>query len=395
MSTDTRQIVDSYALAHRFAALGTTVKDNALLPRKYKRVQTPFMKQNRRQNFACAYGDSNKSYEFQESLQIVASAFLKITLPQHATDTYKRIPGLHIIKNFTLRCNGDLVYSVDCQTLFSEHLQSLSDEDAREYCAAYLGDVGSASNAARDLYLPIPLPNSSVWFRGGRGNGIMPWQSFRNNRIEVSFDFYGNTQASSDVTAACPAFTNPEILIKECVVPLRQVNQYKSARANFSVVGRRFTKVQDWAVADANTEQSVVVSNLSGCVTMLVVEAVAHQADIASCNIRAPITPSKVKLIADSVQVIDQPDKSEIRLIEYQHGFKRNEFFSGQTYRLCFGSHGYEDDDTFVGAMNFSHLSQVDLKIQWDQKVYYKIHAVQLCKNDITSAGSLRQTLEA
>ena len=395
MSTDTRQIVDSFALAHRFAALGRTVPDNGLLPRKYKRVQTPYMKQNRRQNFTCAYGDTNRSYEFPESLNIVASAFLKITLPQNAAGNYKKVPGLHVLKNFSLRCSGDLVTTVDVQTLYSEHLQSLSDEDAREYCAVYLGDRGAPSAAARDLYLPIPLPNSAVWFRGGRGNGIMPWQSFLKHRIEVSFDFFDAKQPFSDASADCPAFTGAEILIKECIVPQSQVNHYKSARANYSVIGRKFTKVQDWAVAEANTEQSVVVSNLSGCVTMLIVEAVSHQSDIAACDVRAPISPSKVKLIADSVQIIDQPDASEIRLIEYQHGFKRNEFYSGQTYRLCFSSHGAEDDDTFVGAMNFSHLSQVDLKIQWAEKVYYKIHAVQLVKNDITAQGYLKQTLEA
>ena len=394
MTTDTRQIVDNFALCHRFAVLGDVKPDNGLLPRRYTRVQVPYMKQNRKVDFSVGYGDTNKSFEIPESCRIIGSVFLKITLPA-ASSNYKRVPGLHIVKNFTLRCSGNLVFTVDYQTLLSEHLQSLSDEDAREYCAAYLGDVGAESSAARDVYLPVPLFNSSIWFRGGRGNGVMPFQSFRQRRIELSYDMFSAKQPAADGATDCPAMTGGEMVIKECILPKSQEKRYLSARANYSTVGRKFTRIQDWEVAEANATQNVVVSNLSGCVTQLIVEAIPWDADIEKCDIRAPITPSKVRLIADSVQIVDQPEKSEIRLIEYQHGFKRNEFYSGQTYRLCFSSHGAEDDTSFVGALNFSSYSQVLLKIEWDQKCYYKVHAVQLVKNNITLDGDLTQRLDA
>lgn len=394
MSTNTRAIVDSFNLAHRFAVLGHTEQDNGLLPRKYKRVHTPYMKQNRRADFAVSYGGTNLSYEFPQSMKIVGSAFLKITLPA-ASSNYKTVPGLHLIKNFTLRCSGNLVYTVDYQTLLLEHLSSLSDEDAREYAACYLGDVGSPSAAARDVYLPIAFPNSSVFFRGGRGNGILPWQSFRDRRIEIIFDMFDAKFPAADGATDCPAITSSEILVKECVVPQAQEKRYISARANYSVVGKKYTKIQDWTVAEGNALQEIVVSNLSGCVTSLVVEAIPWASDIATCDVRNPVTPSSAQLVADSVLVIDQESQSEIRLIEAQHGFKRNAYFNGQTYRMCFSSHGFEDDDTFVGAMNYSHYSQVLMKIQWPEKVYFKIHACQLVKNDITSEGDLKQRLEA
>jgi len=389
--TDTRQIVDSFALSQNFASMGVTTRENSLLPRKYNRVPTPYMKQNRRQPFSVAYGDEGVSYEFQESLQIVQSAFLKVTLPAHSIN-YKKVPGLHIIKTVSLRSTGDLVYQVDYQTLLLEHLQSLSDEDVREYSAAFLGDVGSPAQGSRDVYLPLPLPNSPLWYRGGRSNGVMPWQSFKNNTIRMDFDFYANDRTST-VAAPSPPLSGGEILIKECIVPLSQINNYKNARANFSTISRRFTEVKDWTTAEADTQQDITVSNLNGCVTQIIVHAIPFNSQISEADVRAPVTPSKVQLIADSIKIIDQPNKSEARLIEYSHGFKRNELFSGQTYRLCFSSHGSEDDDTFVGAMNFSYLSECQLRIEFDEKVHYKIVAVQLVRTDILPSGRLKQTL--
>ena len=75
MSTNTRAIVDSFNLAHRFAVLGHTEQDNGLLPRKYKRVHTPYMKQNRRADFAVSYGGTNLSYEFPQSMEMLDLLF--------------------------------------------------------------------------------------------------------------------------------------------------------------------------------------------------------------------------------------------------------------------------------------------------------------------------------
>ena len=176
MATDTRFVVDQFALCNRFAALGTTKQENSLLPQSYGRVQTPFLKQNRKETFAVAWGETNKTYTFPESLQVLASAYLRVVLPQNGSGNYKTIPGVQVIDKIYIRCNGDLVYSVPYRTA---------------YCAAHLGyKAGAASGAERVCWLPIPLPNSSLWRYGGRGQGALPFTSFRNNKIEVSFDFY-------------------------------------------------------------------------------------------------------------------------------------------------------------------------------------------------------------
>ena len=138
MAVDTRFVVEQFALCSRFAAMGQTKSDNSLLPQSYGRVQTNYLKQNRKETFACAYADVNKSYTFPESLQILASSYLECTLPLNGAGNYKSIPGLWIIDKFYLRCNGDLVYSGCYQTLLSDHIASLTDEDARAYVEAYM-----------------------------------------------------------------------------------------------------------------------------------------------------------------------------------------------------------------------------------------------------------------
>ena len=67
MAVDTRFVVEQFALCSRFAAMGQTKADNSLLPQSYARVQTNYLKQNRKESFSAAYGDVNKSYTFRES----------------------------------------------------------------------------------------------------------------------------------------------------------------------------------------------------------------------------------------------------------------------------------------------------------------------------------------
>ena len=97
MATDTRFVVDQFALCNRFAALGTTKQENSLLPQSYGRVQTPFLKQNRKDTFGVAWGETNKTYTFPESLQVLASAYLRVVLPQNGSGNYKTIPGVQVI----------------------------------------------------------------------------------------------------------------------------------------------------------------------------------------------------------------------------------------------------------------------------------------------------------
>ena len=167
---------------------------------------------------------------------------MKVTLPTNGSGNYKKLPGAHIIEKVYIRCNGDLVYSVPYRTLILDHISSLGDEDARAYCAAHLGyRAGAASGAARVCWLPIPLPNSSLWRYGGRGQGALPFTSFRNNKIEVSFDMYAAVFSAADRDNASPAMTGGQIIMKEVVAPLSQMSTLRDARGRYSIVSRRYT----------------------------------------------------------------------------------------------------------------------------------------------------------
>ena len=395
MATDTRFVGDQFALCNRFAALGTTKQENSLLPQSYGRVQTPFLKQNRKETFAVAWGETNKTYTFPESLQVLASAYLRVVLPLNGSGNYKTIPGVQVIDKIYIRCNGDLVYSVPYRTLMLDHIASLNDEDARAYCAAHLGyKAGAASGAERVCWLPIPLPNSSLWRYGGRGQGALPFTSFRNNKIEVSFDLYAAEYSAADRSNASPAITGGQIIMKEVVAPLSQMSTLRDARGRYSIVSRRLTPLQEFTSLAANTEADIVVSNLSGCVTEIIVEAYPHDANLDACDTGAPVMPSKVRLVCDSVECINHETEDECRLIEYSHGYRQNDFFSGNLYRLVFGSHGADSDRTFQGAMNFSGVSQSNLKVTFPVQTQFRVIACQLAVTSITSSGRLVQKID-
>ena len=355
MGTDVRFVVDQFALCNRFASLGVANPDNTLLPQAYGRVQTAYLKQNRKEAFNVAYGDENKSYTFPESLRALQAAYLRVNLPLNNAGHYKMLPGLHIIKTV----HGDLVYSTPYRSIMSDHLASLRDESARAYAAAHLGYIaGDASGASRVCWLPIPLPNSSIWRYGGRSQGALPFSSFKNNKIEVTFDMYDSTYSAADRSNAS---SGGQIIMKEVVAPLSQMPVLSDARGRYSIVSRRFTILQDFASVGANAEADIVVSNLSGCVTEIIVEAFAHDANLDRLSIRSPVVPSSVRLICDSVECIKYDTQDECRLVEYSHGYRRNDFYTGNVYRLVFGSHGADTDRQFCGAMNFQGITQANL----------------------------------
>ena len=70
MAVDTRFVVEQFALCQRFASMGQTKSSNSLLPESYARVQTNYLKQNRKESFGAAYADVNRSYTFPESLEL-------------------------------------------------------------------------------------------------------------------------------------------------------------------------------------------------------------------------------------------------------------------------------------------------------------------------------------
>ena len=58
-----------------------------------------------------------------------------------------------------------------------------------------------------------------------------------------------------------------------------------------------------------------------------------------------------------------------------------------------FGSHGADSDRTFQGAMNFSGVSQSNLKT-FPVQTQFRVIAVQLAVTSITSSGRLVQKID-
>ena len=210
----------------------------------------------------------------------------------------------------------------------------------------------------------------------------------------MTFDFYDNTYSAADRSNPSPALTGTQVIMKEVIAPLSQMNVLADARGRYSTVSRRFTILQDFATAAAGVEQDIVVSNLSGCVTELIVEAFAHDANQDRLDVKAPITPSEVRLVADSIECIKYDTQDECRLVEYSHGYRRNDFYNNSVYRLVFGSHGADTDRQFCGAMNFSGITQANLKLKFPSQVSFRVIAVQLGVTSITSAGRLVQKID-
>ena len=73
------------------------------------------------------------------------------------------------------------------------------------------------------------------------------------------------------------------------VAPLSQMSTLRDARGRYSIVSRRLTPLQEFTSLAANTEADIVVSNLSGCVTEIIVEAYPHDANLDACDTGAPV----------------------------------------------------------------------------------------------------------
>ena len=124
-----------------------------------------------------------------------------------------------------------------------------------------------------------------------------------------------------------------------------------------------------------------------------IVEAAPQQTNL-ELDLSSPVTPSAVRLICDSVECINHDSEAECRLIEYSHGYRKNDFFNSMTYRLVFGSHGAESDRTFQGAINFSGVTQANLKLTFPVNVNFRVTAVQLGVTSISSTGRLTQKID-
>ena len=138
-------------------------------------------------NSTLNWDSKNFSIYLPESLRVVNDIFLRIKLPALASTTYKKYPGLFAIKTIRLLSQGQEVYSCDYMQHMADHLQQYSEEELKDFAKVYLGAEDVLSLAARDVMLPILIPNSPFIGREPRdlrGHGVFPCY-LGTNRLEI------------------------------------------------------------------------------------------------------------------------------------------------------------------------------------------------------------------
>ena len=372
------------------------VVDDKLAPVTYGRIKTLYGHTWREEQLSSNFdwGSDSFSIYLPESLYIVSSIYLKINLPANGNADYKAYPALYPLKRLRILSNGTEVYTADFQLFMHDYLESLSEEGLACFAGTYLG--GSAeSGAARTVFIPIHLPNSSYLGRAGdsKGHGIFPCYT-GTSRLELQLTMNPATYASVDASNA------PTSIAGECSMMYHQVEMaevrqstYADLRGMYSIINRRFTELTSgWTEAAVNVVQHVNQYQPQGAVTEIMVVAVAYNAD-ASRHEQAYILPSSIKVTADSIVLkdLDTPEKVKIDL--WTNGFCPPADFPSPG-RLCFAAHSAKSDHVYSGAFNMTNMSNVDFEFKFPSHVSYRVIASQIQRVTIDSGGKLRARLD-
>ena len=397
-SENVQPIIRSYALASRFAN-GRVVADR-LKPPAYRRIATLHQKSWREEPLStgCDWDVKNFSFLIPESVTVLSSLFLRIELPELAAGkVYKTNPALYCIKDFRLLSGGNVVYEQDLDAAFRDCLESMTEEEFANFSEAHLGYESTPSNAARTVYIPLPLPNSHINLRHGssdRGLGVFPCETNRV-RIEVQFSLHSNNNQCTDSAVSTGSVAG------RCTMCMREVKMsdanaanYRDKSGEYSVVTRRFQEIAPWTQASANTPVTVKLDAPQGNVSEFQVIAVPYNADPTQRDqYTQPLIASSLEMQCDGITVRDLNDSSKIRMHNYSEGFQNHPQCKAIT-RICFGSHSSESSTTFTGAMNFRNTSQTKLVVTFPSACEFRVVAVQLMSVQIESSGQLKAYLD-
>ena len=153
MAENPQQLDRSWNLQSNFAT-GPVVVDK-LVPPNYGRIRTPFVYTWRHQSIDNVFdwGANQHSLYLPESLRVIGSIYLRIELPVLASSTYKKYPGLYIIKSLRFLSAGQEIYTCDYADFLTDYCQSLTEEHLKNFRKTYLGCVGGASIVTRVVLL--------------------------------------------------------------------------------------------------------------------------------------------------------------------------------------------------------------------------------------------------
>lgn len=394
------QIMRSWNLQGSFAN-GRTEHDR-LIPKKWKRIRTPFVQTWREEtiNTNLDWGSQAFSFYIPESLQVISSMYLKVPLPAlQSPHTYKKIPGIYAIKTIRFLSAGQEAYSVEVGQYLRDYIESLDDERAKVFCETYLGldeDTNEPSIEARDIMVPILLPNSAYMARGGHTLGKGVWPCFTGkNRIEVQITM----NAAANMVNQSQAV--PASISGNCTMMIHQVDMtsddllaYSDARKSYSIITRRFTEITNgYTAGTANQLIRLTQNQPIGVVTELFCIAQPSGTSEALREIEQNVLPQHFAIVSDSQTQKSLNTRDKVRVESWSNGFVGNSLCNCPG-RLCFAAHASETDHFYSGGYNMQLSSQITVEIEFPENVDFRVFAVQLQRVTLDEQGLLKASLD-
>ena len=396
-----QNIIRSWNLQSNFAT-GPVVVDK-LTPPPFGRIRTNFISTWREENLDCRldWGKKDFSVYLPESLQVVGGIYLKIALPGNSAGTaYKDYPGLYALDKVRLVSGGQEVYSCDVQVMLGDYCQSLSEEQLKVFARTYLGHQASMDGNARNIMIPILLPNSAYGSRNGhdtRGHGVFP-AKLGNQRLEIQLSLCEAKNLSSSTEQAPGSIANAcSLMYHEIQMTGQNARKYQDLRGGYSIINRRFTEITSgWTDLGDGDTAVVRHSQPQGTVTEIQIIAVqTFSDDPTRVEFKNYVRPTSIKCTADAIVQRDLDTVQKVEAELWVNGFVPPDDFPAPG-RLCFASHAAEAAHIYSGGYNMTLASNVDFEFTMPggHAHKYRIFAVQLQRVKIDSAGRIRALLE-
>ena len=397
-------IVRSWNLQSSFQS--GPIDDDRLLPSTFTRIRTNHVNTWRTEAVSpqLDWGSQRFSIYLPESLRILKDCFLKIELPALGGGAkYKKFPGLYAIKELRFMSAGQEAYVCRYADFLVDHCGTLNEEKLRVFSQLYLGtdyagDVVTMTGEAREVLLPILLPNSTYMQRSTgyfhRGNGVFPAYTGAN-RIEIQVTLNSAKHMTDDADNA-PASISGEcvILYNEIQVPENKFTTYSDSRGNYSQMTRRLTPLNEFKHYNvANTVHKETLYQPQGTVSEIMLIAVPHQAsdDLRSC--KDYILPTSFRVIADSIVQRDLDDHTKVKAELYANGFTPPIEFPS-CGRLCFAAHCGTSANRYTGGYVMTLSSNITFEFSFAEACDYRLVAVQYQRITMDGNGVLRSFIE-
>ena len=388
-------IIRSWNVQTNFAT-GPVTADQ-LVPPQYSRIRTPFLLTWREEqcNSVLNWGSKNFSVYLPESLRVVNDIYLRIKLPELASTTYRKYPGLFAIKTIRLLSQGQEVYSCDYMAHMADHLQQYSEEELYDFTNCYLGAEDVLSKDARDIMLPILIPNSPFIGREAkdlRGHGVFPCY-LGTNRLEIQITMNDAKYMSADPSVVPDTISNRcSLMYNEVKMTGPDLLNFSDHRGKYSIINRRFTELTSGWQTYTSGVKTWNINQPQGVVTEVQLIAVAENADESRHGFTY-IKPTSFKVTADSIVQKDLDTQNKVDAELWVNGFVQKNVDFKSPGRLCFAAHCASNSHVYTGGYNQQLASTIQYDFTFSGACRWKLIAVQLQRVRIDSTGRITATL--